>query len=78
MRLLSKKQKQRLLALSNFKVDDTDDDYYDDRQEIHVSPRRPEVVKPDVVDNADLTDEIKLRLAIARSKALKKYEEVWS
>ena len=77
MRLLSKKQKQRLLVLSNFKVDDNDDDYYDDRQEIYNSYRRPELVKIDVVDDADLTDEIRLRLAIARSKALKKYQEVW-
>jgi hypothetical protein len=35
------------------------------------------VVDLEVVDDPELTDEIRLRLAIATSKALKKHKEVW-
>ena len=59
------------------KLDDSDDDYYDEVPEFQVGYRRPELVKVEVVDNHNLTDEIKLRLAVARLKALKKYQEVW-
>ena len=77
-RLLSKKQKQQLQLLSNFKFEDSDDDYYEDTLDIHVGRCRPELIKVDVVDNdIDLTNDIKIRLAVARLKALKKYKEVW-
>ena len=76
-RLLSKIQKQQFQLLSNLKLDDGDDDYYNDTPVIYVSYSRPEVVDPEIADDSELTDEIRLRLAIATSKALKKYQEVW-
>lgn len=78
-RLLSKIQKQQYQLLSNLRFDDTDDDYYNDTPDIYDSYRRPELVNVEVVDpdDNDLTDEIKLRLAVARLKALQKHREVW-
>ena len=59
-------------------LDDQDDDYYDDLLDVQVGYRRPELVntKGQVVDN-ELSDEIKLRLVLARLKALKKHQETW-
>ena len=66
---LAKLQQPKLLA------DDQDDDYYDDLPDVQVGYRRPELVKVEVADT--VPDDIKIRLALARMKALKRYEEVW-
>ena len=59
-------------------VNDNEDDYYDETPEFQVGYRRPELIKTATIDdNIDLTDEIKLRLLIARCKAVEKYKEVW-
>jgi hypothetical protein len=73
---LPRKQK----PLSNLRLEDTDDDYYDELPEFQVGYRRPELVdqKGRVVDDdTDLSDEIKLRLVLARMKALERYHEKW-
>jgi hypothetical protein len=71
---------RKLKPLSNLRLEDTDDDYYDELPEFQVGYRRPELVdqKGEVVDNdTDLSDEIKLRLVLARMKALERYHEKW-
>jgi hypothetical protein len=66
--------------LSNLRLEDDEPDYYDELPEFHVGYRRPELIdqKGRVVDDdTDLSDEIKLRLVLARKKALEKYHEKW-
>jgi len=55
---------------------DQDDDFYDDLPEVQVGYRRPEVV--DQSADLELSDTIKIRLALARIKAMKKYTETWA
>jgi hypothetical protein len=66
--------------LSNLRLEDDEPDYYDELPEFQVGYRRPELVdqKGEVVDNdTDLSDEIKLRLVLARKRALERYQEKW-
>jgi hypothetical protein len=70
---LPRKQK----PLSNLRLEDTDDDYYDERPEFHVGYRRPELLNCTAKVHDDLSDEIKLRLVLARMKALERYHEKW-
>ena len=57
-------------------VTDNDDDYYDETPEFQVGYRRPELVNQ-TADVQDVSDEIKIRLLLARKKALAKYHENW-
>ena len=57
-------------------ADNDDNDYYDDQPDLQVGYRRPELVNQSA--DLELSDDIKIRLALARMKALKRYEEVWS
>jgi len=59
-------------------ADDRDNDYYSELLEFHVGYRRPELVNitGQVVDD-ELSDYVKLRLVLARIKALKRYHEKW-
>jgi len=65
---------QRWIARIN--LDDNDDDYYDETPEFQIGYRRPELIDQ-TADVQDISDEIKLRLILARKKALEKYQEVW-
>ena len=56
-------------------LNDNDDDYYNERPEFQVGYRRPELI--DQSADVDLSDEIKLKLAIARLKALEAYHKKW-
>jgi hypothetical protein len=58
-------------------VNDNDDDYYSEMLEFQVGYRRPELVDQTAEVNDDISDEIKIRLVLARKKALKKYQETW-
>ena len=58
-------------------ADDRDDDYYDETLEFQVGYRRPELVNQTAELHDDLSDEIKLRLVLARKKALERYHEKW-
>lgn len=59
------------------RLNDDDSDYYDELPEFQVGYRRPELVnQTGEVD--DLSDSIKLRLAIARAKAMAAYHANWS
>ena len=57
-------------------ADNDDNDYYDDQPDLQVGYRRPELVNQSA--DLELSDAVKIRLALARMKALKRYEEVWS
>ena len=64
---------QRILLVLN----DDDPDYYDEIVEFQVGYRRPELVGQIAEMHDDISDEIKLRLVLARKKALQKYQEKW-
>lgn len=57
-------------------ANDDNNDYYDDQPDVQVGYRRPELI--DQSADLDLSDEIKIRLALSRMKALRRYTEVWS
>lgn len=56
-------------------LEDDDTDYYDELPDIQVGYRRPELFNQTA--DIELSDEIKLRLALARLKALKVYNQTW-
>jgi hypothetical protein len=58
-------------------VDDDDTDYYDETPEFQIGYRRPELVNQTVQVHHDLSDEVKLRLVLARKKALEAYNRTW-
>ena len=57
-------------------LDDDNTDYYDDVPDIQVGYRRPELVNQTA--DVELSDTIKLRLALARMKAMEAYHKKWS
>ena len=57
-------------------LDDRDDDYYDETPEFQVGYRRPELVNQSA--DLEVPDEIKLRLLLARKRALQAYHATWS
>ena len=63
---------QRILLVLN----DDDSDYYDELPDIQVGYRRPELVNQTA--EVDLSDEIKLRLALARMRAMEAYNKKWA
>jgi hypothetical protein len=63
---------QRILLVLN----DDDTDYYDELPDIQIGYRRPELV--DQTADVDLSDEIKIRLLLARKRALDAYHQNWS
>ena len=67
-------KQQRPIAKLFFEDDDSD--YYDELPDIQVGYRRPELIDQSV--DLELSDHVKIRLALARMKALKRYEEIWS
>ena len=63
---------QRILLVLN----DDDPDYYDELPDIQVGYRRPELLNQTA--DVDLSDEIKIRLLLARKRALQAYHQNWS
>ena len=57
-------------------LEDDDTDYYDELPDLQVGYRRPEPINQSA--DVELSDEIKLRLALARIKAMKAYHAKWS
>lgn len=57
-------------------LNDDDTDYYDEVPDLQVGYRRPELVNQTA--DLELSDKIKIRLALARMKALERHKEVWS
>jgi len=68
--------KTQRLVVRTF-LNDDNDDYYDETPEFQVGYRRPELIDQTADIHDDLSDEIKLRLVLARKKALEKYYEKW-
>ena len=64
----------RTLQRSNLAFEDDDVQYYDETCGFHVGYRRPEL---EPVEESELSDEIRLRLLIARIRAMQRYQEVW-
>lgn len=58
-------------------LDDDDTDYYDEVPEFQVGYRRPELVDQTAEVHDDISDEIKLRLLLARKRALEAYNRTW-
>jgi hypothetical protein len=58
-------------------LNDNDDDYYDETLEFQTGYRRPELVDQ-TADVQDISDEIKIRLLLARKRALEAYHATWS
>ena len=71
---LAKSQRLILRAL----LDDTNDDYYDETPEFQVGYRRPELVDQTAELQDDISDEIKIRLLLARKRAMQAYHAKWS
>lgn len=67
-------KKSRPIILS--RVSDDDTDYYDELPYLQVGYRRPELINQSV--DVDLSDEIKIRLLLARKRALEAYHATWS
>jgi hypothetical protein len=57
-------------------LEDDDTDYYDDVPDLQVGYRRPELISQSA--DVDLSAAIKIRLALARMKALAAYNQKWS
>ena len=54
---------------------DDDTDYYDETPELQIGYRRPELI--DQTADVELSDEIKIRLLLARKRALEAYHANW-
>lgn len=67
------RQHRPLMLLS---LNDDNDDYYDELPDLQVGYRRPELVNQ-TAEVDDISDEIKIRLAMARMKAIERHKEVW-
>ena len=69
-------RQHRLLVL--LKLNDDDTDYYDELPNFQVGYRRPELVDQTAKVDNDISDEIKIRLLLARKRALEAYHTTWS
>jgi hypothetical protein len=68
------RQQRPVVLLS---LDDDDTDYYNELPDLQVGYRRPELVNQ-TAEVEDISDEIKIRLVLARKRALEAYHATWS
>jgi hypothetical protein len=66
---------QRPIVLLSATDDDTD--YYDELPDLQVGYRRPELVNQSADVQDDISDEIKIRLVLARKRAMQAYTTKW-
>jgi hypothetical protein len=59
------------------RLNDNDDDYYNETPEFQIGYRRPELVNQTAEVHDDISDEIKIRLLLARKRALEAYHANW-
>ena len=59
-------------------VEDDNNDYYDELSDLQIGYRRPELVNQTALVHNDISDEIKIRLVLARKRALEAYHSTWS
>ncbi len=57
-------------------LEGSDVGYSIDDESVHRGFRRPELVKDNIDDDSDLSDEIKWKLFLARQLALMRYREI--
>lgn len=67
------RQQRPVVLLS---LTDEDTNYYDEPPDLQVGYRRPELVNQ-TAEVEDISDEIKIRLLLARKRALERHKEVW-
>lgn len=58
-------------------LEDNDTDYYDELPDLQIGYRRPELVDQTAKVHDNISDEIKLRLLLARKRALEAYHRNW-
>jgi hypothetical protein len=58
-------------------LNEDDTDYYDELPDLQIGYRRPELVNQTANVHDDLSDEVKLRLVLARKRALEAYHRTW-
>ena len=58
-------------------LNEDDTDYYDELPDLQIGYRRPELVDQTAEIHDDLSDEVKLRLLLARKRALEAYNRTW-
>jgi hypothetical protein len=63
--------------IDRLKINDDDTDYYDEPPDLQVGYRRPELIDQTGEIHNDLSDEIKIRLLLARKRALEAYHKNW-
>ena len=59
-------------------LEDDDIDYYDELPDIQIGYRRPELIDQTAEIHDDISDEIKIRLLLARKRALATHHTTWS
>ena len=74
-RLHLPKTQRPIIKLS---IDDDNSDYYDELPELQIGYRRPELVDQTAKIHDDISDEIKIRLLLARKRALEAYTKKWA
>ena len=62
----------------NSVLDDDNTDYYDELPDLQVGYRRPELIDQTATVDGDISYEIKIRLALARMRALEAYTKKWA
>ena len=86
VRVTIKKQKSKLhlaklhrpVIQLSVNANDDDTDYYDELLDFQIGYRRPELVDQTADIHNDISDEIKIRLLLARKRALQAYHATWS
>jgi hypothetical protein len=59
-------------------LEDDDTDYYNELPDLQIGYRRPELIDQTAEIHDDISDEIKIRLVLARRRALESYHANWS
>ena len=72
---LAKSQRPVIQLSANAKDEDTD--YYDELPDLQIGYRRPELIDQTAQVHDDISDEIKIRLLLARKRALEAYHANW-
>ena len=82
VRVVITRQKPKLYLAKSQRIslvlDDDNPDYYDELPDVQVGYRRPELVDQTAKVDDDISDEIKIRLVLARKRAMEAYHQNWS
>lgn len=83
VRVIITKQKPKLHLAKKFRpvilshLNDDESDYYDELPDLQIGYRRPELVNQTAEVHDDISDEIKIRLVLARKRAMEAYHTKW-